>query len=1114
MDIFANSDNSFPQGEITYGEYAATSSITGTQFSPSTYGIQNENIEFNAYQTSNNEYSGNYHQSYSTNEENNQFAEYQTTNSSSYEYMTGGDNIDTNYSNPIESNNYQVSFGEYNINGTSGGNYEGFNETYGQSSIGYQAQNGNANTYLDETNNLDFQSDVNLENFGNEAQFGEYQVTSNTEGIQPSYSALYDVSSSYSNTYQTNEQLGSSFDVNEYQTTQTTDNNYYGTITNDETYKTSTPTFESNINADFEGYKMNEPMFENTIQTNQYETTTPTIDYQTAGYETNTPTIDYQTVGYETSTPTMDYQTSGDIVGSTTSYNFSEEYQTTEPIVESIPSYDYGNYNTNTPIESMGYQISEATFENNYNVTNYQYDPHQGEPTSLYQNYQTNDIKMMEQVDTASALETNLYTENIQNYETNINQSIHPIDAFFDSKTFETYKPNETYNVETNEYQGDYQKDNPILEEIPTFDTTLASDSYNNEYQNSNTPFEVDTTAFNTQTYETYTPSVEENINYNLSSDTNTYSPTETMVENSGYNFGMDNYQIAEQVNVNYGYENNANIDYSQTIDINTTLQNESNIHYNEYNNISESLNDITSSQNYDSNIFQTFETGIDTTSTLNTTEAFITSSPSAEITPLYGNEFNTTYQNNEIWGLETTNQDYISTPSFDITPNYQTDYQDYKTTEQTTEINNFEIAPIVSNFENFDPASNYETINYDMTLFDNTNQTNEYNINMDYTEYTANSPTFDSSSTLQNYETNDYQFINEINNVTSTPYETSNQASDGGFNFTDLNQNYDFGTINTTFNEYNTNITSTITQPNIESNVFSYETPELTKETIATTNTALDLGFFETTPTFDTNATFTDYPNTSISDITTSYQVPSTNPVNIPEPIIPSTLETGTTFGEYTTTKTYNKDKNITPIDIIPNYNQTSLSTTTIPQPITIKIPKIKKVYVPKKKIVYIPSKEKIYITKPNTNNNTTSFIKYSNIPSLQSSYIPKNSTNIINTNQISIPKTSIVQSPAVLSNVVQTTFIPSISMVPTSPTIMPQPTVSQVPSIQIPKIIKYNNNYQATRHGYKYYPFSSMTYRPKRSAILPENKNYAIGNKYMTNPRYCNRTYLARKL
>ena len=68
MDIFSNTDNSFPQGETTFGEYAATSSISGTQFSPSTYGIQNGNIEFNTYQTSNNIYSDNYIQSYSANE--------------------------------------------------------------------------------------------------------------------------------------------------------------------------------------------------------------------------------------------------------------------------------------------------------------------------------------------------------------------------------------------------------------------------------------------------------------------------------------------------------------------------------------------------------------------------------------------------------------------------------------------------------------------------------------------------------------------------------------------------------------------------------------------------------------------------------------------------------------------------------------------------------------------------------------------------------------------------------------------------------------------------------------------------------------------------------------
>ena len=146
MDLFSYTDNSFPQGETTFGEYAATSSISGTQFSPSTYGIQNGNIEFNTYQTSNNVYSDNYIQSNSSIDDNNQFEEYQTTNSSSYEYMTGGDNIDTNYSTPIESNDYQASFGEYNINGTSGGNYEGFTDTYDQSSIGYQVQNGNTNT--------------------------------------------------------------------------------------------------------------------------------------------------------------------------------------------------------------------------------------------------------------------------------------------------------------------------------------------------------------------------------------------------------------------------------------------------------------------------------------------------------------------------------------------------------------------------------------------------------------------------------------------------------------------------------------------------------------------------------------------------------------------------------------------------------------------------------------------------------------------------------------------------------------------------------------------------------------------------------------------------------
>ena len=1146
--------------EVSFGEYQTTSNYENYNGS---YGQSNNIIEGNASEIQNPPfYTGTNYESQNNNygSEEAQFGEYQITQNVGIEqkYSTSNDYISSSYSNaiitdtPYESSSYEVN--KYQASEPvieSNQNYDFYNNNY-ETSSNIESMPminiGNLNTY---TSNIDTN-----EIEGNKISEPIMTTNATIDTVQyaistPSMDSNLEFNS---DSYQTSEPILESNPTYNYEGgfTKSTSIESEGYQTS-EPFVDSTPSYDynndftSNMDAESGEYHTSKQYAEATSSYEYAGDVTSNIDGGNQTKETIAGALSYEYGGNYTSSMPIEsegYHTTG-VFGSTPTFN-TTEYQTTEPVIESTPSFDITGYQTTEPViestpsfDTTGYQTTEPVIEYtpSFDTTEYQ-------TTESFQEtstFRTDNYKMMEQVDTTSTLDTNEYSTNIQNYETNESpknydeyQSSQPYNETFSNlQTYETYQANKSeINYNNDVIVNESTTSNPILESIPNFETTSNLQTFNTEYQTTEANGTFDTDTYTTQNY---------GFN-NISNDTSNIN---------GYTLD-NNYQVSDSI----GFDTGSYAQNNQIIDGTATA----NVNFNEY----------STSKPIIENSFQNFEAKINTTSTIDTT-AFTTSTPSNEISPSYNyTQYNTTYQSNEnvpdTTSYQTSTQEYNITPSFDMTAfstsSQNVDYQDYQTTKpiiETTPIEtnfnyestNNKITPIeTSNYETTDyGTTNYETTNYETTDYSTTNnETTDY----ETTNYeTTNYKTTDYANT--NYETTDYGTTNyEISNYETSPLETNtNYETNTLKNYTEYStsspiidttsalQNYDIASTpnveemnytqnyegNTLFNEYQSSnkIESTIQ----ETSPVSFNFESLPMETNPTTNIGFNFDNFGSTKS---DNTFTDYKTTPVSynipeSITTTElitSVPQTSSkisVRIPEPIIPSNLETGETYGEYKATK----KKNIYPSASI--LTQTSIQSSKV-KPITVKIPKIQKVYLPKIKKVYIPGKQKIYLKKPS---NLSYSKKYSYVPKFSKSIsmVPQPTSSSISivpqTKYAPSPSISIVPKPIIKDK----TYVSSIYKVPQqtlTQKIMPATSlitssskyaqnISRVPSI-IPSI-QYNKSYMNSSLV-KPKIYSASTYKPTIIRNnLPFNYMGANNKSIMSyRPRYQNRTYTARKL
>ena len=414
--------------------------------------------------------------------------------------------------------------------------------------------------------------------------------------------------------------------------------------------------------------------------------------------------------------------------------------------------------------------------------------------------------------------------------------------------------------------------------------------------------------------------------------------------------------------------------------------------------------------------------------------------------------------------------------------------YREFKPSLETTStIETKSVTSSTPTFEKYNPSFDLDTVGIEAPTSDNlslktkepitTITTFETNPEFDYTSNVGGD--FDVTTEIKPMAAAPDVTSKNINpKYTSKTYQAKKPVIKTGFDFTNLGTSsyYDMGEK---YNEY-----KTTTLKKSKQNI-SLPTDYTTIKTVSkpfnasTTTTTL----LQSTPSFVANEIYKDYQTIqnikdvktttfpkkeAVNSITTiptetftkteyisgpkisSYFKPVTIttytkpnkiesppiPVTLPEPIVLSLLETGTTFGDYKISK---KEKNVQSV-YSPTYSQRIIKSSSpkslVPQPeismvpqisivprpnlikkikkvepIIIKIPKIQKVYIPKIKKVYIPSKKKIYITNPSTSFNQ------------QISYIPKPSLSIIqNSSIVSMkPKITSVVSQSPIYNYIQ---------------------------------------------------------------------------------------------
>lgn len=951
--------------------------------------------------------------------------------------------------------------------------------------------------------------------------------------------------------------------------------------------------FNKETTFDNKTFKANEPY--NYIEKEEYTDTTSTIvesssqknknfddinkgyeGFDNVSYTINEPLIE-ESSNFDKTT-NLDNEQYGKVVESFDSYNVSDNYdatltelnsstyQKTDPLTEIITTFD------ETP-----FQINEPYFETAITV----------DTTS----YQLNGKKAGETFNDTSNTITEPYIETTTTFDDNIDKYSDP---YFEASTTIDIPHYKTSFEEKEENNINYQKNEPFSESSVKNDNKAfqKSEEYGQVTTNFNdidyqsiescvkasiesdiNDYQKAESFIETEPLYNISNSKKTKLNENITStfDFNNYTnikpevDTTSTLETTDYINNTQNFNISSALEKDKTQDESAKqiFDY-QTFETNEyqgdeiydIIDNFTTSEYKTSSPIKESYPNFLKNKREKTTSLQTLDNKNETIGTSQVTEAitknfnyseYKTSKPIIETTSTY-QEFKPSYETTST--IETTNF-ITATPSlekhsssFDFSTlgveNLTTDGAAFKEKEPITSITSFETYP------EFDFAS--------------------YNTGKPYEITTNISPKVNASNVTTKNIAPEYG---------SKTYEVKMPTIKTEFDFTNLgtSSNYDTGAG---YNEYKTT-TLKKTKQKLESDIALPTIKTLSKPAKTTTTKT----FLQSASLLDDNEILKDYYETvqdikeaekyipkkeivtsSISVPTkivtkteyiqrpkissyskpatiTSYtkpykiEVPPIPSSNLPEPIIPSFLDSGAIFDDY---KNIKKEKKVQSV-YSPTYNQRIIKSSSakslvphpqismvpqisiVPQPvpikkikkvdpIIIKIPKIQKVYIPKIKKVYIPRKQKIYINKP------SSITSYNQ----QISYIPKPS--------LSVTKPLSIVSPSSTYNYIQKTIplkssapVQVISTYPlkaySSPKIIKydQNVISQIPNmkaivpiqspIQIPSTKHSNRTYITPRYASPNI-YSGSSFNSSKS----RNNLNLVGNKYIS------RTYQARKL
>ena len=939
----------------------------------------------------------------------------------------------------------------------------------------------------------------------------------------------------------------------------------------------------------------------------------------------------------------------------------------TDDISKGYKEFDYASYQLNEPYKEMYSTID---------TTKYQSKDLYGETDELFKSYNVdeNQDKVLNKFNSSNHLEANPLTEKNTTYDEipfKVNEPYFETATTIDTTSYQinekeeetindtTYKIKEPYAATAFD-DSIYKTSEPYFEALASIDNTQTSfENPKNDYQSKEQYFEVESNNIMSQENEPYFES-------SISNDNKVYQISDLYGEYATKISDIDYQSIKPYTKGNIGLEVNeyqkagSHIETKPSFNISNSKKNTSKLNVN-----------IIST--FDFNKYTNIESGIDTTSTLETTD-YLTNSQNFDISYLSStlkkekNSKTASYESRKAIGLETfeTNE-YPGNEIYDMTDNFITSeykkfslniepiskfsekkidktsnlqYLDNKTNDT---IGTYHITePIESNFnyndamtskprfekspyqelkpsletistieattsttstppfEKYNPSFDFNALGIEIPTTENTSlkakepitkeTTFETNPEFDFTSYITSKPFDKIEKNNQRAISSDVKITNISPEYKSKTYKVKNQSVKTGIDNQNIGAiyNYDLGAG---YNMYKT-ATSKKSQQKIENDLAFPTKYTIIKTSSKPVKTSTTTTFLQNTPSYDTYGIYKDYQTiqnlktttfpkkkivTSVVTVPTKTEIKTeyllgpkisshSKPVNIisytkpkiesppipdilPNPIIPSLLETGETFGElihskkekntqsaYSPTYTQTFIKSSSPISLVPQPKVSMVPPISLVppismvpkpkiikkikklEPIIIKIPKIQKVYVPKKKKVYIPNKKKIYINKPSSSASFNQQISYIPKPSLS---VTKNSSIISN-----VPKTlSIVPLSSTYNYIENTIPVKSYS---------PFPALSTYPlkNYSEHKILKYNQNVISQ------IPNMNGIIPIQPSSQIPSNKysnrtyvtpNYTLSNIYSGSSvnssksknilnfignKYASRTYQARKL
>ena len=805
----------------------------------------------------------------------------------------------------------------------------------------------------------------------------------------------------------------------------------------------------------YTNYEITEP-YETTenLDDNIYKTSEPYFEISTT-IET-TENLDDNI--YKTSEPYFETSTT---IGTTENlddniYKTSEPYFETSATIETTETFDDNIYKTSEPyfetsttIDTPDYQTTIETPD--YQTTietpiNYELSEKNIETKSFDVNYQINEQ----------------YSETSTKKDNQINEQYGEIITTFDNRDYQSIEPYTKTNIELG--IDDYTNIVPGIEVNSTLETsayTTNSQDVNilSNLEKEKTPdiisYESKKPEFDLQTYETKSYEGTEIYDFTDNFDISKYKTSTSPIIES-----IPNFEEKKEENTSTLKDlDNKLYETTETYQVTEPITN--NFDFGEYKK-SEPIIETKSTTTY-----QEYKPLPETTSTIETT-TFTNKAPSLEEKK-----------------LTTTITTFETSPEFDFSSYTTNKVNDIKTKINPIITSNVTTKNIIPEYSNKTYKEKRPVIK---TEFDFTNlgTSSNYNTGIGYNKYkTTTSKTSHQKIKSEKTLPTTYTTIKTV----SKPVKTSTIT-----NFIQSTPSYNASNIYKDYQTYQ--------------NLKEINSASVPKKQVLTTYTTIPTQKVTKTE-YISGPKITSYskPKT-ISSKTKPYKFENLPiPFTLSEPIIPSVLNTGATFGEYKTSK---KQKNLQSV-YYPTYNQKIIKSSTpkslvpypkismVPQisivpppqipikkkkkdPIIVKIPKIQKVYVPKIKKVIIPKKKKIYINKPST------------------IYVPKPSLSIIKTSPIYAPVQAVSKYPlkSYSSSKILKYNQNIISQIPSVNAVVPIQT-----SVQLQPFKYSNKTYIAPGYNMSNL-YSGSTFNSAKSR---NNLNF-VGNIYKS------KTYQARKL